>query len=69
MTWARDREAAEGPSGGVEQAREVAATMAAYSGAAWSPRARRRAEFTEAGLIGFWTSDRRALKLNAQGVH
>jgi len=34
MTWARDREAAEGPSPWVEQAREVAATMAAYSGAA-----------------------------------
>lgn len=58
MTWARDREAAEGPSPWVEQAREVAATMAAYSGAA--PVAQEPVawvEFTEAGLIRFWTSD------------
>lgn len=35
MTWASDREAAEGKSAWTEEAREVAHTMAAYSGVAY----------------------------------
>ena len=70
MTWARDREAAEGPSPWVEQdARslqlwqrtpEPPLVAQEPSGGGSSPPKRGSR---------FWTSDPRALKLNAQGVH